>query len=66
MSKATTAAILKAIDQAWHEADARIQALSDNAGHPTHAAMIEKNKGYKLALEDATEIIHAANRKGNK
>ena len=24
------------------------------------------NKGYKLALEDATAIIHAANRKGSK
>ena len=59
----THKAVLAECDRLWHESKARIDSLMPQKDHPQVAPMIEKNRGYMLALEDITEAIHNQSRK---
>ena len=50
-----------AIDHAHKVSRDRIAAMQEQSNNPQIALMIEKNKGYMLALEDVVDLLY-----GNK
>ena len=47
------------IDFAHSTSSQRIAAMMEQAHNPQVALMIEKNKGYMMALEDVTEMLYS-------
>ena len=47
------------IDQAWAVSKQRIADMQEFSNNPQVALMIEKNKGYLMALEDITDALYA-------
>ena len=59
VTKATIKAQLQAsIERAHHDCSDRIESMKEQAHNPQVALMIEKNKGYLMALEDVTELLY--------
>ncbi len=59
VTKAQVKAQLQAaIDHAHKVSMERIEGMKDQAHNPQVALMIEKNKGYIMALEDVTELLY--------
>lgn len=51
--------IIKAlIDQYWNERNQAVEAMEPQKNNPQIALMIEKNKGYIMALEDITDFLY--------
>ena len=50
--------LLMEADRLWRSADANIANMQPVASNPQALLMIEKNKGYKMAMEDLVEFIH--------
>jgi hypothetical protein len=48
------------IDAAWTECKARIALMQPERENPQIALMLEKNKGYLMALEDITAMLYSA------
>ena len=60
MSKASTKKALQtAIDQEYNVCKNRIWELQLQKDNPNAALMIEKNRGYMLALEDVTTLLYS-------
>lgn len=47
-----------AIDTAHKACKERVQAMQELRENPQVALMIEKNKGYMMAMEDVTEMLY--------
>ena len=47
-----------AIDTAHKACKERVEAMQEQRENPQVALMIEKNKGYMLAMEDVTEMLY--------
>ena len=47
-----------AIDHAHGVSRQRIEAMQSQANNPQVALMIEKNRGYMMALEDVTDLLY--------
>ena len=47
------------IDQAWTVSKQRIADMQEQSSNPQVALMIEKNKGYMMALEDITDMLYS-------
>ena len=48
-----------AIDKKHAGCKANILSMNEQAHNPQFALMIEKNKGYMMALEDITEMLYS-------
>ncbi len=60
MTKAQLKKELQAeLDHAWRISQERINSMREQISNPQVALMIEKNKGYMMALEDVTEILYS-------
>ena len=56
---ATKKALQNALDAAFKERKTVIEEISPQGTNPQVAAMIERNKGYMMALEDVTHLLYA-------
>lgn len=52
------ASLQSAIDHACNVSRQRIEEMKSQSQNPQVALMIEKNKGYIMALEDVTELLY--------
>jgi len=63
MPRITKAQVKKALqadlDFAWKQSKDRIDSMQEQKSNPQVALMIEKNKGYMMALSDVTEILYS-------
>jgi len=59
MTKAQIKKELQAqIDALFNQSKERVEAMMDQAENPQVAAMIQKNRGYMMALQDVTELLY--------
>ena len=49
----------EAIASEWHKANERIQGMAEQKSNPQVALMIEKNRGYMMALDDVRELLYS-------
>jgi hypothetical protein len=62
MTTMTKAQIKKAlheqIDCAWNASKGRIESMQSESHNPQVKAIIDKNRGYMLAMEDVTDMLY--------
>ena len=60
MTKTQTKAVLQArIDSLWRQRKQAMDEMESQKQNPQVARMIERNKGYIMALEDITDICYS-------
>lgn len=60
LTKAATKRVIQEfIDSRFREAQSRVEALTPEQANPQVALMVEKNRGYMLALQDVTAALYA-------
>jgi hypothetical protein len=59
MTKAQAKKELQTQIDAWfNQSRERVESMMDQAHNPQVAAMIEKNRGYMMALQDVTDLLY--------